>query len=383
MLAADGQTIAIDSSARHLSATERPLEADDDGVPATNGHEAVAGAPAGSETSGEARGADSPAGPATAAGNGDPTGDGPLTIVKIPHPHVTRPRRNATVKEQLDRDDVETMLADDADWVLAVPNDDGTDVLSKDALREAWATDVPGTVTLPLPAVSRGDKALLDDALESDRPKASLARIATAYGVPASSIALLATAAGGLVGATTNVALARPWLLAIAGFFGLCALAISLMSTVALRGDEVYLSRIDLLRERTQPSSFVPLFGGLMFIIALACAVFAVFPTNSDDDAAASFSKHTSVQAGALTRVGFTVGYKNLPADVADVLISVSVPDQQPGQAAMPRQSDGTASQRVAVSVERRSRSPSASSRATARRTRSATRRRTTTRWTS
>ena len=265
----------------------------------------------------------------TVLGDGPEPADGgdddELAIVLRPTPRVRRRRRpsSAPVKEELSAAEVERMLADDADWRLAIPNGSSTDVLTKDKLREAWEADASGTVTTRLRGASNDEASLLEQAKDSLTPKAGGARFVAALGAPVTNIALVGGAAA--LFAALKPEDPRPALIVAAGICALAAVLMSLLGTNLLRRTTIRLSRLDLLAKRSGP----PLWLSNLSVVALAAAIVlafcaAAFPEEPESDPGVAFGKATTTQAGAATRVAFTVEWKDLGDDAAAVRTTVT-----------------------------------------------------------
>lgn len=281
------------------------------------------------------------------------TGRGSIVVLE-PHP---RPRRrrptNVTDKENLNKAEVETMLAVRAGWKLAVPNGSSTDVLTKDRLREAWARDASGTVTLPLRGTDTDEQVVLDDAKERLSPKGGAARVTAAMGAPLTQVAVLGTAFGAFVGWKGDE-VARPWLLYLGAFTALVAVILSVIGTNALRTSTVNLSRIDLLQQRSGsfgPPIWLTNLAIALFVLALIALFLSAFPGKSSGNPSASFGEVTTSKVGARTHVSFTVKWDDLGSDAASVRTTVSG-GRTPKTVVTPRGKDGKVSQAVSVTVQ-------------------------------
>jgi hypothetical protein len=241
-------------------------------------------------------------------------------------PRSSRPPTNVTLKEQLDASDVEEILAEQSGWKLAVPTGSATDVLTRDALAEAWRSNATGVVTMSLRGPTMAEQGVLDDAKERFTPKAGWARVSAALGAPVAQIALLAVAFGGFFGWKGDE-IARPTLLYLAGGCALLAVITSIVSTYFLGRSKARLSRLDQLELLSRPSRLTiwttrTAIG--LFVAALVIGFLAVIPPDSSSQPSPSFSTQTTTDEGTGRKVTFTVTWTDLPSTLPKVRTTVA-----------------------------------------------------------
>jgi hypothetical protein len=258
----------------------------------------------------------------------------------------------AKVEQELDKEEALEMLGHPDDWKLAIPNGSSTDVLTKDALRRAWDSDATDTVTRTLRAATLDEQAALEDAKERLSPKAGTARYAAAVGAPVTNIALLATAAGGFLAIKSEDKLARPSLAFIASVLALSALVLSIVGTALLHGETIKLARLDLLQQPLKPRFSLPNACVLLFLAALVCAPFSVFPKDSSSASpAASFGAITLMETAKETRATFKVTWKNLSQEVSAVRSTVTAASGESVSVSTAKE-DATVTQHLADTVK-------------------------------
>jgi hypothetical protein len=250
-------------------------------------------------------------------------------------------KRGATVKETLEVDQVSEMLAESVNWKLAIPNGDSTDVLTRNALKQASESSQAGTVTKALRGATLDELATIEDAKERLGPKAGAARYTTALGAPVTNVALLAAAAGGFFAIKGDEEVLRPALLLIAVIAAVLAIALSIAGNIQLGRQTVHLARLDLLQARPQPRLWFPNLCVFLFLVALVCAPFSVFPANaSPAPAVPSFSPAKTTESGKHTKVEFDVTWKHLGESVKSVRTVVTAANGEPRTTTAPKTSD-------------------------------------------
>lgn len=276
-------------------------------------------------------------------------GEHPLLVRTAEVPTRAKRPANVKLKEQLDAAEVNAMLADAADWKLAIPSGSSTDVLTKGMLQRAWSTDGAGVVTMKLRQATEDEQAVLQNAKESLSSRAGAGRVAAALSAPVTNVGLLALAAGAFVGWKAGEDVARPGLLIAAGICALLSIAASLAGTL-LKRTTLRLSRLDLLERNAAPSPWLPNACVALFAVALVLAVFsAVPPASSSPSPRATFGTVTTTQAAGRTRVTFSVTWAHLGASAAKVRTIVAPARGRRQVSVTPKGSDGSVSQRLSV----------------------------------
>ena len=150
----------------------------------------------------------------------------------------------------LDADHVQKMLADKADWRLAVGNGDKLEVLTRRRLDEVWSSRGSGIAELRLEYLTHQDKRLLEDAATYLGPQASVKRVEESVNVPIASVGAIATF-GGLFGfVVIDEKIQHPGALGITTVAGIAAFVLALFGRYGLRRGSVQLNRIDLIQKR-------------------------------------------------------------------------------------------------------------------------------------
>jgi hypothetical protein len=250
---------------------------------------------------------------------------------------------------------VRRMVESADEWEIAVTLTSGVFVVSQRQLREALETDTD-PVSVDARRASASERLLVESAPKLLGPEASFDRVKGALGLPVAQVALIGTAAGLFGLSELEDKIARPTLVFLAVLCAMAAVAMSLWGTYALEKVTFVPARVDLVRKRYQEMVSKPLKasnrGVLLLLAAAVLALFAVWPASGADEEQRS-TISTTIQRSADGHVAVVeADWSSLKEEVAAVETTVTRGAEVLGSARALKEADGTASQKLEISVD-------------------------------
>lgn len=224
-------------------------------------------------------------------------------------------------------DEVEAMLADPADWQLAVTVKEETEVLTKERLAQKWGAD-EDAVTVLLRPIRPSEKLLTDAVDKLYSPDTSYDRLKEALALPVAQAGLVATGAGlfGLLALEDEISL--PWAMKVAVGLAGVAVGLSLVGRYRLEKVTIKPARVDLLRDRHSDMLTKPLgrarVGMALLCGAIAFAMLSTFWPSGDSSPSAKISVPETVQSGSAYTVTVEVSWTGLPDTATRIRTTVA-----------------------------------------------------------
>lgn len=249
----------------------------------------------------------------------------------------------------LSMDQVDLMLKTKR-WSLAIIVGDSAEVLDRDALKAAKSR----SADVRLRGLTEDEKVALDAVTTA--ASGTLGRLAAAETAPLTLVATIATVGGGFGYAASKDTLARPgFMLAAAGVGVLGVILALLFGSWPMAPERIRLSRLDLVRERYDSMVKRAVLPGRVAVAVLGLAVvlafFAIVPTASKPDPAATIGTPSTAQSGTTLKAHLTVSWKDLADDAKQASTTVLQDGKQLALDTSPKGSDNTVKQTVDVTV--------------------------------